>query len=115
MNCTDSEAQLAHYQSLTHKRNENFLYLKNQQMKTIENRQHLYQHLYSLEHEMIQIEHYQKRLLNTIKQVNFNRNLLNKEILFSNCAVRDLENSYRKLIKDHKKQQNITNNLQNTS
>jgi hypothetical protein len=42
-------------------------------------------------------------------------NLLEKEVLHSKHAVKDLQYSYRQLIKDHNKQQDITKNLHKTS
>ncbi|CAF3390588.1 unnamed protein product, partial [Rotaria sp. Silwood2] len=115
INRTTYENQILYLQKKIEQQHENFKYLKNQQIQIIKNRQELYQHIDILEIEKNQILNNQQHLIDIIKQSNIKKKLLEKEIFHSNHSIQKLQYSYRKLFKDHNKQQNITNNLQKTS
>ncbi|CAF4388597.1 unnamed protein product, partial [Rotaria sp. Silwood2] len=114
INRTTYENQILYLQKKIEQQHENFKYLKNQQIQIIKNRQELYQHIDILEIEKNQILNNQQHLIDIIKQSNIKKKLLEKEIFHSNHSIQKLQYSYRKLFKDHNKQQNITNNLQKT-
>ncbi|CAF5219634.1 unnamed protein product, partial [Rotaria magnacalcarata] len=112
LNRTKYENQIYNLQKIIHQQNQNFQQLKSQQKQIIENRQELYKQIDSLEIDKNQIFTNQQQLVDTIKQSNLQRNLLDKEIFHKNHTIQNLQYSYRKLFKDYNKQQNITNHLQ---
>ncbi|CAF2062154.1 unnamed protein product [Rotaria magnacalcarata] len=115
LNRTKYENQIYNLQKIIHQQNQNFQQLKSQQKQIIENRQELYKQIDSLEIDKNQIFTNQQQLVDTIKQSNLQRNLLDKEIFHKNHTIQNLQYSYRKLFKDYNKQQNITNHLQKAS
>jgi len=115
INRTNHENKISNLQKIIHEQNQNLQQLKNQQKQILENRQQLHQHIHLLENDKIQILNHQQQLLETIKQTNLKNNLLEKEIFHSNNTIQNLNYSYRQLIKNQNKQQNITNNLHKTS
>jgi len=115
INRTNHENQISNLQKIINQQNQNFQQLENQQIKILQNRQQLHQHIHTLENEKTQILNHQQQLLETIKQTTIKNNLLEKEIFHSNHTIQNLNYSYRQLIQDQNKQQNITKNLHKTS
>jgi chromosome segregation ATPase len=115
INRSNHENQILNLQKRIYQQNQNSQQLQNQQIQIKKNRQQLHQRIHILEAEKNQILNNQQQLLNTIKQTTMKNNLLEKEVLHSKHAVKDLQYSYRQLIKDHNKQQDITKNLHKTS
>jgi chromosome segregation ATPase len=115
INRTDYEHQISNLQKLIHQQNQTSKQLQTQQMQIIQNRQQLHQHIHLLETENKQILNNQQQLIDTIKQTNTKNKLSAKEIFHSNQLMKDLQYSYRQLIKDQNKQQEMTKNLHQTS
>ena len=115
LNRTNYENQISNLQKIISQQNQYFQKLEIQKIQIIQNRQQLHQHIHTFETENNQILNHQQQLLQTIKQTNNKNNLLNKEIFHSNHRTKDLQCSYRQLIKDQNKQQEITKNLNKTS
>ncbi|CAF3698394.1 unnamed protein product [Rotaria sp. Silwood1] len=109
------EKQITNLEKIIDQQNQNLKQLKNQQIHIIKYRQELYQNINIFEIEKNQILNKQQQLIDIIKQSNLKKKLLEKNIFHSNHSILNLQYSYRKLFKNHNKQQNITNNLQKTS
>ncbi|CAF4221212.1 unnamed protein product [Adineta steineri] len=115
INRTNYENQILNLQKQIHQQNLHIKQFQRQQIQINQSRQQFYQHIHRFEKEKDDILLIQQQLLDKIKQTTIKNNLLEKEIFHSNHTIKNTQYSYRQLIKDHNKQQNINNNLNKTS
>ncbi|CAF1478249.1 unnamed protein product [Adineta steineri] len=114
INRTNYENQILTLQKQIHQQNLHIKQFQRQQIQINQNRQQFYQCIHRFEKEKDDILLIQQQLLDKIKQTTIKNNLLEKEIFHSNHTIKTTQYSYRQLIKDHNKQQNINNNLNKT-
>jgi uncharacterized protein (DUF3084 family) len=115
LNRTKCENQIFDLRKIIDQQNQTLKQLDNQQIQILQNRRQLHQQIHRLEHEKTQIINHQQQLLDSIKQRILKNQFLEKQIFQSNQISKNLNFSYRKLIHNQNKQQNITNQLHRTS